>query len=80
MNEIFIINKTVIDATKNCHKSFACLTGNKTCMGKVVFSVNCKLHGILCNTYESCTYRYDAEERTFCTCPTRKEIYAKYKI
>jgi len=80
MNEVFIVSEAVKTATKNCSKDFSCLVGNETCMGKVVFCLNCKLHGILCGSEECCSYRYNADERIYCTCPTRKEIYTKYKI
>jgi hypothetical protein len=80
MEEKFIISKDIKEATKNCSKDFSCLRKNETTLCKVVFCVNCKLHGVLCESDEPCNYRYNAEERTFCTCPVRKEIYSKYNV
>lgn len=80
MDEKFIISKDLMDAAKNCCKEFSCLTKNQSTLCKVVFCVNCKLHSVLCESEEFCSFRYTAEERTYCTCPIRKEIYSKYKV
>ncbi len=80
MEDKFIISKAAKDATKDCSHDFSCLSNEGVCMGKVVFCVNCKIHGILCSNDDACSYRYEAEERTFCICPIRKEIYSKYKV
>lgn len=80
MKPKFIIGDQIVKATKNCEKNFSCLKLDDAGMGKVVFCLNCKLHGINCKNETSCAYKLSADERTFCTCPTRKEIYFKYKV
>ncbi len=80
MEEKFIISSDIKAATKECRKNFSCLTENGKEMGKVVFCVDCRVLGILCNSDEPCFYRYSVDERTYCICPMRKEIYAKYKL
>jgi hypothetical protein len=80
MDEKITINPETLSATKLCQKHFSCLSENGKEMGKVVFCVNCTIHGIICGSDEPCAYRYSEDSRTFCTCPSRKEIYNKYKI
>jgi len=82
MEENYLISDEVKAATTNCQKSFSCLSAIRKASGmcKVVFCVNCKMLGILCESEKECTYKYDSEDRTYCICPTRKEIYMKYKV
>jgi hypothetical protein len=80
MKPKFIIEDQIVKATKKCEKNFSCLKLDESAMCKVVFCINCKLHGIECKNDTFCAYKLTAEERNFCTCPTRKEIYFKYKV
>jgi hypothetical protein len=80
MENNFIVSKAAKEATKDCSQDFSCLSNTGDCMGKVVFCLNRTLHGILCSSDESCAYRYESEDRVFCICPIRKEIYTKYKV
>ena len=74
------IDMEIIDNTKQCPSYFQCLTeyGKPFCSvedvvaGDVLFIKS--PDGIRCN------YNMTHGDRNFCLCPTRKELYRKYKM
>lgn len=77
------IDQEIIDQTTACNNNFACLKGDSDCLGKVA---SCSDNSGLfvkadanCNKV-SCIYCLPFENTFFCSCPTRKEIYKRYKI
>lgn len=75
-----IIDENIKNETKHCTNDFDCLKNvNHTCLlikvdshvnGKVLF-IDCKNH--------NCHYKMSYGNGTICNCPTRNEIYRKYK-
>ncbi len=74
------IDKDILNNTDGCESDFGCLTDdNHRCLtypidpaggGEILF-INC--------TDTSCEYHIAFGDATVCNCPTRSEIYRKYK-
>lgn len=74
------INRKIINETKYCENDFECLRNDNhhcflmkvdNCISEKVLFINC--------TQLSCNYKMNFGNGTICNCPTRKEIYNKYK-
>lgn len=74
------IDKIIIEKTLNCNKNFDCLNNNAHVCCKVEDCINNEVHFIKCLEKLQCTYKMSFGESFICTCPTRKEIFNKYKI
>ena len=86
LNETIIINTTSIKIdketlakTNHCAKNFECLKNeNHFCkIRKVLSCINSKV--IFVNCTEVCHYKMSFGFNSICNCPTRKEIFNKYK-
>lgn len=73
------VSEDIKNTTIKCNKKFSCLTNNGSNLCKIISSYNCSVFYILCNNEIACEYKHLLNERTYCNCPTRKEIYNKYK-
>lgn len=74
------INQKIIDETIHCENNFECLENENHscflmkidhCIGHKVLFINC--------TKITCHYNMNFGNGVVCNCPTRKEIYYKYK-
>ena len=74
------IDKAVLHKTTNCIYNFTCLVGDKTCLCDVVVSNEEDIVELKAKTSISCKYCIALESSTYCHCPTRVEIYNRYKI
>lgn len=74
------LSTEVKQATTECKKEFSCLEGNRTDLCKVKYCVDRELHFIKCLNEGYCPYQYLFGKEYVCVCPTRKEIYNKYKV
>ena len=74
------IDKAVLHKTTNCLFDFTCLSGGKTCLCDVVDSNEEDIVEIKPNFEISCKYRIKLDSASYCTCPTRNEIYNTYRI
>lgn len=74
------IDEKIIKETIHCENDFECLKNeNYACLiTKVDKCIDGKVHFINC-AKRSCTYRMIFGNSILCNCPTRKEIYNKYK-
>lgn len=79
-NMRFLINDETLQATTDCEKGFSCLNGKIYDLCKVESCINEKVHFIKCANDGYCTYQDPFGYDFVCACPTRKEIYNKYKI
>ena len=75
------IDKKIIVETTNCQKNFSCLDGNTEKLCKIeITQFSNSVHLIKCKQDLNCSYKIEFEKEKCCLCPTRKEIYNKYKI
>jgi len=74
------IDNKILSMTTHCLKDFECLKNKKSlCLNfKVERWIEGKVLFIHCN--ESCSYKMSFGNSTICNCPTRNEIYRKYRI
>ena len=75
----FEIDKETLHRTTDCAKDFDCLNNNNHDYCKVLECVN-TVHFVKCSMDNRCYYRLPFSKEFICTCPTRKEIFKKYKI
>lgn len=75
-----IVDPRTLNAAQKCRKECSCLSKEEGDMCEVVFCVNNKLMGIELKAGPGCSYRISEDERHYCICPVRKEIYNKYHI
>jgi hypothetical protein len=76
--DIKIADDTIRHTTK-CKLNFSCLLGNRKDLCKVEYCVG-KIHFMKCLNKEYCDYQIPFGDSRICNCPTRKELYSRYKI
>jgi len=74
------IDKAVLHNTTNCIFDFNCLSGGKTCLCDVVVSNEEDIVEIKSKPSIPCKYCISLDSASYCTCPTRVEIYNRYRI
>lgn len=74
------IDKRILKKTKQCVNNFECLKNEEyVCMvTKVERCIGGKVLFIDCSD-RFCKYKMNYGNSTICNCPTRKEIFNKYK-
>ena len=75
-----LINDRIVTETILCEKNFECLKSNMPVYCKVENCVSKKVHFVKCLDNSHCSYKMTFGSSKICTCPTRKEIFNKYKI
>ena len=74
------VNEETLAETTKCLDDFTCLTGDSQCLGKVRYRMLGELLVVECPTLSSCWYCVPLASSHVCTCPTRKEIYNRYRV
>ena len=78
----YTISKKIIHETIHCEKGFECQKENwQPCEKIIGENLEFKNRGIIlsaCNIY--CPYKVKSDNHSYCTCPTRIEIFRTYKI
>ena len=74
----FKIDKAILHKTTDCIHNLTCLTGDKTCLCEVVYSNQEDIVEIKTKPSKSCKYCVSLESASYCTCPTRVEVYHRY--
>lgn len=74
------IDETTIRSTVNCRNDFRCLSGDTECLCEVKYSTSYDMLEIIPKSDIACSHRISLGKMHFCMCPTRVEIYKKYKI
>lgn len=74
------VSDQTLKTTIYCEKEFSCLKGNRNDLCRVERCVNEKVYFITCLNEGYCSYRHTFGPSYFCSCPTRQEIFDKYKI
>jgi len=74
------VEEKIILETKHCEKNFDCLKMDKHIYCGVESCINNEVHLIKCIDNLDCSYKMSFGNAFICNCPTRKEIFNKYKI
>ena len=74
------IDKAVLHRTTNCKHDFRCLSGKKKRLCKVTGSVGFDIKIIKPKAEIDCKYRLTYGNGSLCVCPTRNDLYNRYKI
>ena len=74
------IDKAVLKKTTRCKYDFSCLSGDHSCMCEVIELKGISSIKIRPNPYTPCSYDLPFHQSHYCVCPTRREIFVKYKI
>jgi hypothetical protein len=73
------ISEDILTKTR-CEKGFSCLSGERDDLCKVRKRIEAEVILLeTCSDY-SCHYATPYAYAFFCSCPTRKEIYYRYRI
>ena len=73
------IDKAVLHNTTDCLYDFNCLSGDKTHLCDDVASNEEDIVEIKSNPPLACRYCISLGSASYCTCPTRVEIYNRYE-
>jgi len=73
------VEGSVKNKTKKCERDFKCLSGDNSCLCEVVDSSKLATVKIKPKPDLSCPYCLSFNTFHYCLCPTRNEIYKKYK-
>jgi hypothetical protein len=73
------IDKAVLNNTTNCLNKFSCRVGDKTNLCDVITSNQKDIVEIKFKPSRSCKYCISLDSASYCHCPTRVEIYNRYK-
>ena len=79
-NPNIYIDKSIINTTIKCQKDFLCLSNNNKIYCNVKSFMDKGMDILQCLHKEYCNYKISFGNSKFCFCPTRKEIYRKYKF
>jgi hypothetical protein len=75
------IDEDIQKNTTKCKKVFKCLADNNYKLCKIIESVRDNVFFIECLGVKPCIYKISFGYSSYvCNCPTRKEIYRKYKF
>ena len=81
MNDRVIkINEEILLRTTRCKYEFCCLSGDKACLCKVTSSVGFDIKVIKPTSKIDCNYLLSHGNGSLCVCPTRNELYNRYKV
>jgi len=73
------IDDAVTGSTTRCRYNFSCLSCEKSCMCKPKDSIGHGMIEVKSSVTIGCGYRVSFGATHFCNCPTRVEIYNRYK-
>ena len=74
------IDKAVLKKTSRCNFDFICLSEDHSCMCEVKDLKGLTSIKVKPNPDRPCPYLLRFHKSHYCVCPTRREIYNKYKI
>ena len=74
------IDDAILEKTTKCNYAFSCLSGDKSCLCDVVDSNEEDIVEIKSTPILFCGYCRSLEHAVYCFCPTRAEIYNRYRI
>ncbi len=74
------VAENVIQNTTRCRNDFICLSGDGECLCELKYCYSDKFYFVKPGKKSLCSYKIAYLNSTFCSCPTRKEIYKRYSI
>ena len=74
------ISDSILEKATKCERGFKCLSGDNTCVCEVDDSSKLPLIKVKPKPDLSCPYCFSFNKSRYCRCPTRREIYMKYKM
>ena len=74
------IEESIIEAATECERNFECLSNGNNIYCEVEYCLNKEIYFVKCKYDKLCSYKEPFGSSFLCSCPTRKEIYNKYKI
>ena len=74
------IDEAILEKTTRCNYAFSCLSGDKSCLCDVIDSNGEGIVAITSRPVLFCGYCRSLEHAFYCFCPTRSEIYHRYKM
>ena len=74
------INEDILQRTTSCNHDFKCLFGDKQRLCEVIGSIGSDMKDIKPNPEIECKYHLSFDTNNLCLCPTRNELYNRYRI
>jgi len=74
------IDEAVVKKTTKCHCGFSCLSGDKGYLCNVLSCIGNEMVQIKSNFSNCCNYHILFGDAHFCLCPTRSELYNRFKM
>jgi hypothetical protein len=74
------IDEKILQRTTSRNHDFRCLSGDKQCLCEVKGSIGADMKDIKPNPEIECKYHPSFGNNNLCLCPTRAEIYNRYRI
>ena len=76
----FDIDEEIKQKSDRCRDGFSCLKGENNCLCEVESFINNKLLFIKPDKGGVCEYKTSFGYSYYCACPTRKELFYRYKV
>ena len=75
------VSEAILKDTTNCRKCFACLSGETECMCEVIKPARAYNAVVIKpKSIDACKNFFHLDNTIYCLCPTRNEIYNRYRI
>jgi hypothetical protein len=74
------ISDDIVQQTTMCKKHFVCLTGEKADLCEVKYCISDTSYFVKTDRSKICNYKVPYGSGFLCGCPTRKELYKRFKI
>ena len=74
------IAEEILEKTAYCEHDFSCLSGARFCTCADNRSIGYGMLEVILKNGDDCKYHVTFGDTSFCTCPTRVEIYKQYSI
>ncbi len=74
------MKSVVSKAITRCDKDFSCLSENVECTCWVTYASRYRFVEVKPRSNDPCSYLFHYGNGTYCLCPTRNELYNRYKI
>ncbi len=73
------VKEETLKLTDKCRNNFACLSGGKSCLCEIEDSFDGRVLFVKVGN-KVCDYKMSFGYSYVCNCPTRKELYSRYKV
>ncbi len=73
------VSADTLKKTEKCRNNFACLDGKDNCLCEIEDSFDSRVLFVKAGN-RPCDYKMSFGYSYVCNCPTRKELYSRYKV